>query len=86
MRRRAGDSWVERGLVFCTRQGSALDAANVQRSFRPSRERDRLYLLARLGQRQLIGGPDAASALAPPTNTVYMSLSTPGRDGGCSRE
>ena len=55
MRRRAGDSWVERGLVFCTRQGSALDAANVQRSFRPSRERDRLHLLVRLEQRQLIG-------------------------------
>ena len=34
MRRKAGDSWVELGLVFCTRQGSALDAANVRRSFR----------------------------------------------------
>lgn len=34
MRREAGDSWVELGLVFCTRQGSALDAANVRGSFR----------------------------------------------------
>ena len=34
MRRRAGDSWVELGLVFWTPQGSALDAANVRRSFR----------------------------------------------------
>ena len=34
MRRQAGDSWSELGLVFCTRQGSALDAANVRRSFR----------------------------------------------------
>ena len=34
MRRQAGDSWVELGLIFCTRQGSALDAANVRRSFR----------------------------------------------------
>jgi site-specific recombinase XerD len=33
-RRQAGDSWIEHGLVFCTRQGSALDAANVRRSFR----------------------------------------------------
>jgi hypothetical protein len=55
MRRPAGDSWVEQGLMFCTRQGSALDAANVQRSFRPSRERDRLHRLVRLEQRQLIG-------------------------------
>jgi hypothetical protein len=31
---KAGDSWVELDLVFCTRQGSALDAANVRRSFR----------------------------------------------------
>ncbi len=30
----AGDSWNELGLVFCTRHGSALDAANVRRSFR----------------------------------------------------
>jgi integrase len=29
-----GDSWNDLGLVFCTRQGSALDAANVRRSFR----------------------------------------------------
>ena len=34
MRREAGNSWVELDLVFCTRQGSALDAANVRRSFR----------------------------------------------------
>jgi site-specific recombinase XerD len=34
MRREAGDSWNELGLVFCIRQGSALDAANVRRSFR----------------------------------------------------
>ena len=34
MRREVGDSWNELGLVFCTRQGSALDAANVRRSFR----------------------------------------------------
>ena len=34
MRREAGDSWNDLGLVFCTRQGSALDAANVRRSFR----------------------------------------------------
>jgi site-specific recombinase XerD len=34
MRREAGNSWVELGLVFCTRQGSALDAADVRRSFR----------------------------------------------------
>jgi integrase len=34
MQREAGDSWNELGLVFCTRQGSALDAANVRRSFR----------------------------------------------------
>ena len=33
-RREAGDSWNDLGLVFCTRQGSALDAANVRRSFR----------------------------------------------------
>jgi integrase len=34
MRREADESWNELGLVFCTRQGSALDAANVRRSFR----------------------------------------------------
>jgi site-specific recombinase XerD len=34
MQHQAGDSWVELGLVFCTRQGAALDAANVRRSFR----------------------------------------------------
>jgi len=34
MRREAGESWDELGLVFCTRHGSALDAANVRRSFR----------------------------------------------------
>ena len=34
MRQEAGDSWIDLGLVFCTRQGSALDAANVRRSFR----------------------------------------------------
>ena len=34
MRQEAGDSWNELGLVFCTRHGSALDAANVRRSFR----------------------------------------------------
>jgi hypothetical protein len=34
MRREAGDSWVELGLLFRIRQGSALDAANVRRSFR----------------------------------------------------
>jgi integrase len=34
VRRQAGNSWVELCLVFCTRQGSALDAANVRRSFR----------------------------------------------------
>jgi hypothetical protein len=34
MRRETGESWTELGLVFCTRQGSALDAANVRRSFR----------------------------------------------------
>ena len=33
-RRQTGNSWIEHGLVFCTRQGSALDAANVPRSFR----------------------------------------------------
>ena len=41
------------------------------------------------GQRDLedpVGRPEAASSAGPPTNTVYMSLSTPGRDGGCSRE
>jgi hypothetical protein len=34
MRRDAGDSWKDLGLVFCTPQGSALDAANVRRSSR----------------------------------------------------
>jgi integrase len=34
MRQEAGNSWNDLGLVFCTRQGSALDAANVRRSFR----------------------------------------------------
>ena len=34
MRREADESWNELGLVFCTRRGSALDAANVRRSFR----------------------------------------------------
>jgi integrase len=34
MRHEAGDYWNELGLVFCTRHGSALDAANVRRSFR----------------------------------------------------
>jgi hypothetical protein len=34
MRREADESWNELGLVFCTRHGSALDAANVRRSFR----------------------------------------------------
>ena len=34
MRREAGDSRNDLGLVFYTRQGSALDAANVRRSFR----------------------------------------------------
>jgi len=30
----AGDSWVETGLVFTTRVGTGLDAANVRRQFR----------------------------------------------------
>jgi integrase len=30
----AGDVWQDRGLVFCTSVGSALDAANVRRAFR----------------------------------------------------
>lgn len=30
----AGDDWVETGLVFTTRSGTALDAANVRRDFR----------------------------------------------------
>ena len=34
MRQEAGDFWNELGLVFSTRHGSALDAANVRRSFR----------------------------------------------------
>ena len=34
MRREAGESSSDLGLVFCTRLGSALDAANVRRSFR----------------------------------------------------
>jgi site-specific recombinase XerD len=34
MRQEADDSWNELGLVFCTRHGSALDAANVRRWFR----------------------------------------------------
>ena len=34
MRQEAGESWNDLGLVFCTRQGFALDAANVRRSFR----------------------------------------------------
>ena len=33
-RLRAGDAWVDHGLVFCTQGGSPLDAANVRRSFR----------------------------------------------------
>ncbi|GAA1519014.1 hypothetical protein GCM10009827_037800 [Dactylosporangium maewongense] len=33
-RRRAGDSWHETGLVFVSAVGTALDAANVRRSFR----------------------------------------------------
>jgi site-specific recombinase XerD len=34
MQGEAGESWNELGLLFCTRHGSALDAANVRRSFR----------------------------------------------------
>jgi integrase len=30
----AGEQWTDRDLVFCTRTGSALDAANVRREFR----------------------------------------------------
>jgi integrase len=30
----AGTEWSDQGLVFCTRTGSALDAANVRREFR----------------------------------------------------
>jgi len=30
----AGAEWSDEGLVFCTRTGSALDAANVRREFR----------------------------------------------------
>jgi site-specific recombinase XerD len=33
-RLRAGDSWVNLHLVFCTQQGTPLDAANVRRHFR----------------------------------------------------
>lgn len=36
---RAGSSWVDQGLVFCTGVGTALDAANVRRSFRAVVER-----------------------------------------------
>ena len=41
------------------------------------------------GQRDLedpVGRPEGGQQRWPPTNTVYMSLSAPGRDGGCSRE
>lgn len=31
---KAGNTWVQLGLVFCTQYGTALDAANVRRSFR----------------------------------------------------
>ena len=31
---KAGSSWVDRGLVFCTSSGLPLDAANVRRAFR----------------------------------------------------
>jgi integrase len=31
---KAGSKWVQLGLVFCTQIGTALDAANVRRSFR----------------------------------------------------
>ena len=31
---KAGTTWVQLGLVFCTQHGTALDAANVRRSFR----------------------------------------------------
>jgi site-specific recombinase XerD len=33
-RLRAGEAWHDHGLVFCNQRGSALDAANVRRSFR----------------------------------------------------
>jgi site-specific recombinase XerD len=33
-RLKAGDKWVETGLVFTTNGGTALDAANVRRDFR----------------------------------------------------
>ncbi|GAA1699121.1 site-specific integrase [Fodinicola feengrottensis] len=33
-RRAVGDDWSEHGLVFCTRYGKPLDAANVRRDFR----------------------------------------------------
>ncbi|MGH3871241.1 MAG: tyrosine-type recombinase/integrase [Pseudonocardiaceae bacterium] len=31
----AGELWHDTGLVFCTQIGTALDAANVRRGFRP---------------------------------------------------
>jgi integrase len=31
---KAGTDWIQLGLVFCTQYGTALDAANVRRSFR----------------------------------------------------
>jgi hypothetical protein len=33
-RRAAGERWHETGLVFTTRLGTAMDAANVRRDFR----------------------------------------------------
>lgn len=30
----AGDAWQDHGLVFCSRHGAPLDAANVRRSLR----------------------------------------------------
>ena len=33
-RRAAGEQWQETGLVFTTRLGTAMDAANVRRDFR----------------------------------------------------
>ena len=54
MRQEAGNSWNDLGLVFCTRQGSALDAANVRRSF-PAWSRARLGSTPRNGRRASYG-------------------------------
>ena len=72
----AGDRWQGAGLVFCTSVGTAVDAANVRRSFRrwprplawtrraPKRSENELSLQE--GFRLLSSYPDMSAGGSPP--------------------